>query len=87
MSVRTKLFSGFTVLIILTLAIAYAGWNGIQALGRRGNLIEQFNQPQRGQGPRSRRPDRSRHRETAGSSTELANLSLQLQELTSRFRV
>ncbi|QNQ97797.1 histidine kinase [Pseudomonas oryzihabitans] len=44
MSVRTKLFSGFTVLIILTLAIAYAGWNGIQALGRRGNLIEQFNQ-------------------------------------------
>ena len=35
MSVRTKLFSGFTALIILTLAIAYAGWDGIQALGRR----------------------------------------------------
>lgn len=44
MSVRTKLFSGFTALIILTLAIAYAGWSGIQALGRRGNLIEQFTQ-------------------------------------------
>ena len=44
MSVRTKLFSGFTVLIILTLAIAYAGWDGIQTLGRRGNLIEQFTQ-------------------------------------------
>ncbi len=44
MSVRTKLFSGFTALIILTLAIAYAGWDGIQALGRRGNLIEQFTQ-------------------------------------------
>lgn len=44
MSVRTKLFSGFTILIILSLAIAYAGWDGIQALGRRGNLIEQFTQ-------------------------------------------
>ncbi|MBB2897307.1 methyl-accepting chemotaxis protein [Pseudomonas sp. AS2.8] len=44
MSVRTKLSYGFTALIILTLAIAYAGWDGIQALGRRGNLIEQFTQ-------------------------------------------
>ncbi|MDQ7913774.1 methyl-accepting chemotaxis protein [Pseudomonas sp. 102515] len=42
-SVRSKLFLGFTLLIIPTLLIAYSGWGGIESLNRRSGRIESMN--------------------------------------------
>ncbi len=43
-SVRSKLFIGFTLLIIPTLLVAYSGWSGIEALDRRSSRIESIDQ-------------------------------------------
>ncbi len=39
-SVRSKLFIGFTLVIIPTLLVAYSGWSGIESLNRRSMRIE-----------------------------------------------
>lgn len=39
-SVRSKLFIGFTLVIIPTLLVAYSGWSGIESLNRRSTRIE-----------------------------------------------
>ncbi|QDD90835.1 methyl-accepting chemotaxis protein [Pseudomonas oryzihabitans] len=43
-SVRSKLFIGFTLLIIPTLLVAYSGWGGIESLNRRSARIESIDQ-------------------------------------------
>ncbi|APQ12922.1 methyl-accepting chemotaxis protein [Pseudomonas oryzihabitans] len=39
-SVRSKLFAGFALLIIPTLLVAYSGWSGLDSLNRRSSRIE-----------------------------------------------
>ena len=43
-SVRSKLFLGFALLIIPTLLVAYSGWSGIESLNRRSTRIESIDQ-------------------------------------------